>query len=271
MFLTIVFALALLQVWGSATPVHRDDWFLRLREVVAGWSLPPAVELAVVILVPAGLVYWLFDWLEGFLFGLPWLAGAIVVLLYSFGRGDFRQLCNEFGAFARRGDTEAAFLHAQETLDLGLEGEVAGSADEVNRSLERSLLYEGCQRLFAVLFFFALLGPAGALAYRLLHLCRDSAARELVERALFLLDWVPARLLAVAFTVTGDFIGSREALIDVLVEVDLPAGLVLQQVAERAEHSAELEAGDRIAAYSALLSRSTAAWVVMLALYVVLT
>lgn len=271
MFLAIIIALIVLQLWGSAARVHSDQWFDYLREAIAGWSLPVAAQVALAILAPVLALHWLFDWLSSVLFGLPWLIGAVLILLYSFGRGDYRLMCDQFMEYFRRGDTEAAYLYAQGTLEIGLEGDAAGTSADVSRSVERELLYEGCQRLFAVLFYFVLLGPAGALAYRLVHLCRRAEAEAPLDGALFLLDWLPARLMAAAFTITGDFIGSREALVDVVFETDLTAGQVLQQVAEAAEGSANLEPDERISRYAALLSRSTAAWVVVLAVFVLIT
>ena len=147
--------------------------------------------------------------------------------------------------------------------------------------VQRALLYEGLQRWFSVLFYFVLLGPAAALAYRLLQLCRDSFEPELAGRWLFLLDWIPARLLAATFALTGDFIGSREQLLSGLQDTAADAGKLLYTVAAAALGSEVASPSEEDAVFGpvaeaqnreldALLSRSAVCWIVAMALVVLL-
>ena len=147
--------------------------------------------------------------------------------------------------------------------------------------VQRGFFYEGYQRWFAVLFYFVLLGPAGALAYRLLQLSRNYFDPELVDRCLFLVDWVPARLLAAAFSLTGDFVGSRDELLQGLAEPQLGAPEFLQSVGrasldlENTAFDGDVDPGaiaeQEIDETAALLFRSAACWVVAISLLVLLT
>jgi adenosylcobinamide-phosphate synthase len=69
------------------------------------------------------------------------------------------------------------------------------------------------QGMFAPILWFALLGPAGALLYRLAHLLKTEWSAPgkknefyaFSQRAFYYLDWLPARVTAGCFAVVGDF------------------------------------------------------------------
>jgi len=114
-----------------------------------------------------------------------------------------------------------------------------------------------------------------------LQLCREQFEPELAQRWLFLLDWVPARLLAATFAVTGDFVGSRTTLLASLQNIAAGAGAVLYPVGVAALGSigavpAEEDSafGPAAAAqnreFEALLSRSAVCWIVVFSLLVLL-
>jgi membrane protein required for beta-lactamase induction len=75
-----------------------------------------------------------------------------------------------------------------------------------------SLLEQANVRLFAVLFWFMLIGPAGALLYRCAAFLAGEAATlekprlaRAAERTFAVLDWAPARLLSLSFFLAGSF------------------------------------------------------------------
>ena len=69
------------------------------------------------------------------------------------------------------------------------------------------------QGMFAPILWFALLGPAGALLYRLAHILKVEWSQsghqnefyQFSQRAFYYLDWLPARVTAACFAVVGDF------------------------------------------------------------------
>ena len=176
-------------------------------------------------------------------------------------------------------DFEGAYLTTLSELGWATQDDNPVSPQEVHALVQRGFIYEGYQRWFAVLFYFVLLGPAGALAYRLLQLCRHDYESALVERYLFLVDWVPARLLAAAFVLTGDFVGSYHKLLDGLLDTALEAVQLLEVVGTAALGDAS-PAGDatefaRQAALQnkgigSLLARSAACWVAIISVAVLL-
>lgn len=76
------------------------------------------------------------------------------------------------------------------------------------------------RHVFGVMAWFAVLGPVGAIAYRLAALLNDrwSAAPGdeagafglFAARAYEVIDWVPVRLTAFSFAMAGDFMGAVE-------------------------------------------------------------
>jgi adenosylcobinamide-phosphate synthase len=89
------------------------------------------------------------------------------------------------------------------------------TANEVARLAIEQALLSSHRQVFAPLLWFAVLGPAGALFYRLAHFLDEHwGARcelefgefgQFAQQAFALIDWVPARVTATAFAVVGDF------------------------------------------------------------------
>ncbi len=255
-------------------------WFLRWRRRVAAYGLGPGLQLLLVAALPALLAHWLLHLLQPLLFGLLWIPAAAALLLYSFGRGDFRQLQERYRDQCRRGDFEGAWLRASAEIGLDASGSDPRDSTQAHATIQRALLYEGYQRWFAVLFYFFLLGPAGALAYRLLQMAARNIAGQLPQRCLFLADWIPARLLAATFSLTGDFVGSSDEFLAGALDVRGDAADMLFLVAQAAAgvpapvgvDDAVFGSGaaDQSEAFAGLLSRSAASWVVVISLVILL-
>jgi adenosylcobinamide-phosphate synthase len=74
------------------------------------------------------------------------------------------------------------------------------------------------RHVFGVMAWFIVLGPAGAIGYRIAALLNDRWSKErdvksdafglFAQRAFDAIDWLPARLTAISFAVAGDFMGA---------------------------------------------------------------
>ena len=287
-FLALVIALGLLQYWGSATPVHRDNWYRELVSRFTGSGLVLELQLALSVLVPALLLLWLLDFMAGWALGLVPLAISVLVLLYSFGRGDFEALLDQYRDYCRKSDFEAAFLFAQQQMSRGCSSECPSGPEKLHRWAKERICYLGFERWFGVMFYFLLLGAPGALAYRLLSLYREgdleAEQQRLLDSAQYWVDWLPSRLLVFTFALTGDWVGSREQLAASLTDTNAPTGELLADAAHAslglkttvfASDSGDTEAFSEVSDWEigqlqGLLSRSAVAWVVVLALLVLL-
>jgi AmpE protein len=187
-----------------------DDWFDRGAAWIraAGGPLRWLVAIFVMAL-PVVPVAW-FAWAFGdSLFGLAYLAFAAFVLFFSLGPQDLLAQLRDW-IEAREGNDPAA--SDQITRSIVESGDGAPT-EPTARALESAIFVQANHRLFGVLFWFMLLGPAGAWAYRVADLFRrrmrasgtGGPATHAVETLFGLLAWVPARLLALSYAVAGSF------------------------------------------------------------------
>jgi len=94
------------------------------------------------------------------------------------------------------------------------------SAGEIARVAIELGLIRSQRHVFGVMMWFVVLGPVGAIGYRLAALLNDrwgtgrdgeaGAFGLFATRAYQVIDWIPVRLTAVGFAVAGDFMGSVE-------------------------------------------------------------
>lgn len=215
-FLALLIALVLVHYWDNSQLFQRDEWFYALLSRLGGWSLPPALELLLVVMLPVAALCVLLQFCGGWLFGLVGMGLTVVLLLYSFGRGDYEAAVARYRAQCREGDFQGALMSAQELFPAHAEELEQAGAEGMHRWIKRRFVYMAFERWFAVIFYYVLFGAAGALAYRLLQLYIGSGRVEqgnaLAPRVLHAIDWLPSRLLIMAFALTGDYVGSRALL-----------------------------------------------------------
>jgi AmpE protein len=143
-------------------------------------------------------------------------------------------------------------------------------------------LYEAFERWFAVVFWFLLLGPVGALGYRLSYLCGRNENLSPEDRLLALrfvhyLDWVPVRLLVLSFALTGNFVDGFNRLWQKIYD-NQPASELLdccalsaisasqEQQVYPADKTQFIEYGrQEILALQSLLTRCVICWLVIIA------
>lgn len=193
------------------------DHGFRQAKRIAGWpALIPVVILAGLLVLP---VYLIIFGLGGTLAGFTYLLLAIVVLFFSLGPRDIGEEVDEY-CRALESEDEEAIQNAAKAI---VEGEVPADARERISRVEESVCVQANNRLFAVVFWFVLLGPLAAWAYRVTDLVRRRAvfnasretetedagdAASVRDAAVTLhgwLAWVPARLSAVGYAAAGHF------------------------------------------------------------------
>ncbi len=174
-------------------------WFGALAGNAAGLAL----ALTLPVLIAAALAWWL----HGVLLGVLGLAFAVVVLVFGFGP---RELETDIDAVLKAPDAERRSTAAQ-----ALNPEERGEPLAWNAAaLVGATAIAALRRRFSVLFWFFLLGPAGAVLYRMTRLAAagdgaatglDAAARARAARLADILDWLPAHLMVLAMALAADF------------------------------------------------------------------
>ncbi|MGB5625037.1 MAG: regulatory signaling modulator protein AmpE [Woeseiaceae bacterium] len=193
------------------------DFGVGQSQRIANWpALIPVVILAAVLVLPVFLV--IFG-LGGTLAGFTYLILAIAVLFFSLGPKDIGEEVDEY-CKALESEDEGEIQSAAKAI---VEGEVPTDARQRIQRVEESVCVQANNRLFAVVFWFVLLGPLAAWAYRVTDVIRRrtvfNAAREtetdgngnalMVRDAAVMLHgwlaWIPARLTAVGYATAGHF------------------------------------------------------------------
>ncbi|HYG06664.1 MAG TPA: regulatory signaling modulator protein AmpE [Stenotrophomonas sp.] len=177
--------------WLQAQSHGRGVWQGRYGPLLA--LLPP--------LLPVLLLQWL---LRGHGYGLLSLLYGVIVLAWTWGP---RDLDRDVEAVIDADDPigrRAAVAH----LQAG-----GGSLHEDAPSLVEAVVVNGLRRWLGVLFWFLLLGPFGALLYRLLVLMVEGPLANRLPPAnergahtlLALLEWLPAQLMVLSMALVGNF------------------------------------------------------------------
>jgi len=161
-----------------------------------------------VLVVPVLLVYWLLA-LVGPLAQFVW---SVLIVYLTLGFRHYSHYFTAIQAALNDSDlTEARRLLAewthQDVRDL--------DAPEIARLSVENALITTHRHVFGVFFWLLLpMGPAGAVIYRVAeYLARvwnapemsDESFGSFARRAFDLIDWLPARLTAIAFAIVGNF------------------------------------------------------------------
>ena len=211
--IAVVVALVLGHAAPSLTGLRQYDWYtawVRWLGAQLGdggfWQGRWGLVLA---LLPPLLAVLLFQVaLDAPLLGLVGLLFAIAVLFYAWGP---RDLDVDVEAVVEAPDAAARRDAIARLMPEG--AAVADGRMPDGPALVEAVFRNALRRWFGVLFWFLLLGPGGALGYRLAQLSAEGEASRLLppENAagarwlLALLDWPVAQLMTLAMALVGNF------------------------------------------------------------------
>lgn len=226
--LLLVAMILLWTPWRTGYP--RDvlqPWVARAAGSDRAWA---GVLVLLALLVPVWLLLWV---LEGHAYGLFTLVLHVGVLLLSVGRHDPLAGMNaDFLAAWQRHDQAAAALVAEQQLGI-----TAEHADGLLAAVRGRMLTASLQDYFVPAFWYLLLGPLGALGYRLLELACRREGRPVARPAATLvhaLEWIPARLLALSFALVGQFDTTLRTLRSLAADWELAGGELVNRCARAA-------------------------------------
>lgn len=214
-FLVILLALSVNHYWDRDRVLPVDAWYrdfaIGLRQRLTERGGGSHWYFGMAALVPALLLLLLLSLVDGVLLGLVSVCVHVLLLLCLFDPQNLRAWLAGYVQRWRAGDFEAAFLCLQQRWP-GLRLDSGDDLEAVHGQCCRYVLMSSFERLFAVLFWYLVTGPVGAVVYYSLVQLRALALAEgdwdtqgWPSRLLFLLEWVPARLLGLTFSLAGDF------------------------------------------------------------------
>lgn len=206
MALELIAALIVLLVllwWpGNVEGMRQFGWYRAWLSVLDFAEGGGRVALALVL--PVVVCALIAHFIQGWVYTLAGLAFAILMLFYTFGP---RELERDLDAVLHEDDPAARVLAASKLRSVPDGAPRAFSAPE----LVEAAVTASLRRRFGVLFWFFLLGPAGALGYRLAWVTAasgttlDPRTRHAARRFALALDWVPAHLMVLAMALVSNF------------------------------------------------------------------
>ncbi|RMO92256.1 AmpE protein [Pseudomonas syringae pv. philadelphi] len=224
-FLVLLLAVCIEKFSALRQRVQRDGpWLNELVKLESGprTAARPWFTLALLVLVPVLLLQLVLTIVGSVAYGWLVLPIHLLVLIYSLGRIDLIAVLGPFRDACRRGDAQAA-VHVAER-DMGVQ---ADDSEQLLQGVQSYMLWQAFQSFFAVIFWYFVLGPVAALAYRLLALAAEHGKTPaLVERAAQLrhaFDWVPVRLLAASFALVGNFVAVSRVMLHELLNWNISA------------------------------------------------
>ncbi|EED35470.1 hypothetical protein NOR51B_1416 [Luminiphilus syltensis NOR5-1B] len=265
-YLAFIVATGFLVLLGPGGPLHSDGWFRSLQARVD--ALEPDLWFGFFLMVVAPCVGFavLYAIVDGVFGDAAMLLLGTPALFFSFGRNDLPTLLERFLARARNGDNEGA---AWVLTEAGIESEADG-IDEFARVAARATLYEAYQRWFPPVFYFLLLGPLGAVAYRLMQLSVNDR-RVPVGSLRHLADWLPSRMLLLTFAIIGRFDRVRPVLTEYALDPDIETDELLFLAAEAAfDVDNEADPAGQVTVVQDATRRSMTVWVVVISILAII-
>lgn len=208
---------------------------LLIRRNIFSEDMSNATFLAFTI-VPALILLVL---LNNFDNGLIRLVIDTAILMVCIGCPHLRSLYKCYLQAANRGDMQACTMYADQL----------GHSGDSPRSFGQMLVWLNYQHYAAVIIWFAILGPAGAVLYVMARSASELYKNEyqtefaMAAKLMTVLDWLPVRITALGLLLVGHFSNAMPVWIKYLSDVNAPAKTVLCEVACAAEE-VEVTEGD---------------------------
>ena len=295
-FLVILICLMINYLWLKDFDRFNDGWFFRFRCRVEDWAanfvdkIPLGWLTAFVLIyaLPLALLILILFIASGSVFGLATMMVHILVLLVAFDRTQPGQLAKDFLEKFRGGDmAECIDFLKQEFYATSLPD--VDDKDGIGKYFSKQLTYRSFERMFVLFFWYMCAGALGILFSYISYQLRDSHREQQLQKqinfitgVIQILEWVPLRLLALTFSLAGNFVqcfeNVRASFWRFSIETNnadllygyancAASGMVINNPLKESE---EAEAQDResaeIKAILGLLERSQAIWLSVLAL-----
>lgn len=228
------------------------------------------VQMIAILLFPVMVIATIQLLLSDFLLELPYLLFSVLVFAYCLGPACLSSDIEYYLDARRLGDEDEALHYAGALTERA----ASTAPDQQTSDVTRAILHVANERIFAVIFWFVIIGPAGAILYRLTtNLSKQEGLNDSLSAVALLfqavLTWVPTRMLAIGYALTGHFDGALQAYRNRPYESDLALEnydvLVNTGMGALRDQEATDEISSIISARN-LVMRSILIWIAVLAL-----
>jgi AmpE protein len=200
-----------------------DRFFQKFHKKNKTATLLVSIVLVLLLISPVVI---LFLGLQDRLAHIPLFGFSVFVLLFCLGPRDLGEEVRDYRRAIAEDDSAELKLVAADLL------EYASEAEEKVPDIEYVIYAQANNRIFGVVFWFAVLGPVGAWLFRVLDLMRhrsvhfytDSTGHQYATQSLQLspvvtvaiqlhqiFAWIPSRLLMISYALAGNYDGAVHA------------------------------------------------------------
>lgn len=283
--LSVIFALIAESFISNLAELRRFDFVFRyvswVRAKLPAFSFQNGHMTLVIIM--AGLLFsvWLISAMLGNVLGLFGFIFGIAVLIFMIGPRDLEDDVKNINTALENKDYEGANFHVSKLAGRT----ISEPPMQLVQTAKEEILLQANTRLLGVFFWFILLGPVGAVLFRLSCLLKDhqrdenddfaEASRELYQ----ILNWLPARVCVLSYAVAGSFVDTMSywnGISDLwlrdseeFIVVSGVGALRYQQRVGREDHDNGEPDIDAIHHALSLVKRAIIVWVVLLGLLTV--
>ncbi|MCK5395441.1 MAG: regulatory signaling modulator protein AmpE [Gammaproteobacteria bacterium] len=211
--ISIIIGLFLDRTFRHLHDLRDMTWFEFYAQAIqrfTGKHVPP-LQFIVILALPVLLLLGIQILLNDFLFNFPAFVFGVIVFIYCLGPACLSTDIEAYIHARTIGDEDEA-LHYAGTIT---ESSASTSPDQQTSDVTRAILHVANERIFSTIFWFIILGPFGAMLYRLIsELSKQIEYGDLAEFSEFIhsiMAWIPARMLAAGYALTGNFDGAYHA------------------------------------------------------------
>lgn len=176
----LLIALICVRWFGIPSWLHIDQWIKPWLDAISGNSLrnKPWLYWLIAALVPLAIAAYALQWSAGHNRLIEFVITAFI-LLYSIGRDDFKAQVEAFISAVRGSDDDALKAAAENLQANPAEEQLSEDRAEMYHQSLLNAAYRAMERVFVVFFWFAMLGPLAALAYRILRIYNNENQAQL--------------------------------------------------------------------------------------------
>lgn len=202
------------------------------------------------VLLPTLLTYVVLNLLQGMLFGMFSLIFWVLIVLLCVGCIGYRQLYKKYLVSVCHNNFQSSYHLAAQLADVN-EIDVE-NANCLGTRVGRQLAWINYRFYCAVVFMMIIGGPVAVVFYAslrtldLMMFQQRMVELKYIKKILFILDWIPARLVALAYVLVGNFSNAISVWLGVVLNVSLPAYDVVSRVAMAAEQMSKQQGDDGV-------------------------
>jgi membrane protein required for beta-lactamase induction len=210
--LSVFFALIAEHFIPRLPELRRFDFFFRyvswLRAKLPFFSFQNGTVVLVIVFAGILFAVWLISAMLGSVLALFSFLFGIAVLIFMIGPRDLEQDVQNVSTAFENNDIEGANHYVSQLANRT----VSEPPMQLAQTAKEEILLQANTRMLGVFFWFTVLGPVGAVLFRITCLLKENQQNESddfadASRELYrIMNWLPARICVLSYAIAGNFV-----------------------------------------------------------------